>query len=343
MTAMDYPARRNAEERLERISQGITRWVLGPGLLSVHVGVYLVSLVALLLWNFARTPNDVWVDGPFRRWGLVVVFHGTAVAAGWAAWRLMRLGTAPEAPGTPAAPGRSWTSSAAAASTMDAQTGASRNAVAAATAEEWARRWLRQSVRVVREAVVPGGTANGSAGDGVITGAAASAVAGPEITEWGTLFARRAREVVSSARDHLSPGAPRVADGSTAPNGPGTGPASTWPGGESGQHAATEAVQPMSPAGTWPAPVGGSVHPGAIPGFAESHGPAVPEPDSDLDPSETAATTEHGRRDDAATEDARWNWVEAAAAAWLARREVDDPAENQSEAPPPGDESTATP
>src|SRR6266508_6908241 len=108
MSTMDHSVRRYPEDRLDRLSHGVTRWVLGPGLLSLHVGVYLVSLVALLLWNFARTPNDVWVDEPLHRWGLVVVFHGTAVAAGWAAWRLMRLGTAPPTPDARTATVRTW-------------------------------------------------------------------------------------------------------------------------------------------------------------------------------------------------------------------------------------------
>src|SRR5215217_6026060 len=92
---MDHGSRRTSDDRFEQISRSLLRWVLGPGLLSLHVGVYLTTVVALLLWNFARTPNDVWVDGPLRSWGLVVVFHITAVAAGWSAWRLMRLGNTP--------------------------------------------------------------------------------------------------------------------------------------------------------------------------------------------------------------------------------------------------------
>src|SRR5215218_7474716 len=91
-------SRRDPDDRFEQISRNLMRWVLGPGLLSVHVGAYLVTLVALLLWNFARSPSDIWVDEPLRRWGLVVVFHATAVAAGWSAWRLMRLGETSAAP-----------------------------------------------------------------------------------------------------------------------------------------------------------------------------------------------------------------------------------------------------
>src|SRR5262245_35354490 len=81
------------EERSARWRRGLTRWVLGTGFLSLHVGVYLLAVVGLLLWNLARSPGDLWVAGPLRRWGLVVVFHATAVGAGWAAWRLMRMGT----------------------------------------------------------------------------------------------------------------------------------------------------------------------------------------------------------------------------------------------------------
>jgi hypothetical protein len=46
----------------------------------------------------------------------------------------------------------------------------------------------------------------------------------------------------------------------------------------------------------------------------------------------------------AATEDARWTWVESAASAWMSRRERDDPPADLPETPPaPVDDATTTP
>lgn len=334
---MEY-GRRDPEDRFEQISRSLMRWVLGPGLLSVHVGAYLITLVALLLWNFARTPSDIWVDDPLRRWGLVVVFHATAVAAGWAAWRLMRLGeSAVTSPSRSSAP-RARLAPSAPVAHEDASASVPRTSATTATTEEWARRWLRESVRIVRDAVGPGTAANGHNGNGHAVSPVASDVAGSEITEWGTLFARRAREMMASARDHLSP-SPRSSDDSTpaAPTEAPADPASTWPGG-------VEASRPASPNATWPVPANGAAHTGESPAVTEpsnGHHPAEFTPVSP--PNGVSETDRDASATSTVSEDARWTWVEAAAAAWLARREMDDPPVNPVEVPPPpADEPTVS-
>jgi hypothetical protein len=341
ITTMEYN-RRDPDDRFEQISRSLMRWVLGPGLLSVHVGAYLITLVSLLLWNFARTPDDIWVDDPLRRWGLVVVFHATAVGAGLAAWRLMRLGessapqqTRPQAPRRSLAP-------AAVVTHAESNGAAPRSAAATATAEEWARRWLRESVRVVRDAVGPSTVSNGHEANGHAQRASASAVAGPEITEWGVLFARRAREMMSSARDHLSPQS-RPANGSPAAE-TSTDLASTWPAG-------TEAARPAPPNGTWPAPTNGAIHASEPTALPEQSNGSVPHFPVETTPviTDTMVNAATASGDDVpltstVSEDARWTWVEAAAAAWLARREMDDPPADPVEAPPPpADGPTASP
>jgi hypothetical protein len=340
---MDY-SRRDPDDRFEQISRNLMRWVLGPGLLSVHVGAYLITLVALLLWNFARTPSDIWVDDPLRRWGLVVVFHATAVGAGLAAWRLMRLGESATTPEPRASVPRRSLAPAAPVAQPEPNGVAPRSAVATATAEEWARRWLRESVRIVRDAVGPGAVTNGHEDNGHAR-PSASAVAGPEITEWGVLFARRAREMMSSARDHL-PLPLRPTNGSAPAESPANpaNPSGTWPAG-------AEDARPAPSNGTWPAPMNGVVHTGeAFPAPEQSNG-TVPHHPTESAPATpvTTANAATGSGDDAPvtstmSEDARWTWVEAAAAAWLARREMDDPPAAPVEAPPPpADEPTATP
>jgi hypothetical protein len=335
------------EDRFEQISRHLMRWVLGPGLLSVHVGVYLVTLVTLLLWNLLRSPSDIWVDEPLRRWGLVVVFHATAVAAGWTAWRLMRMGEATTTPDVRARAPRPRAIPAVAPQPATSEAWPVRSATAIATTEEWARRWLRESVRVVRDTVGPhaGTNGNGHAEPPVIS--TASGVAGPSITEWGTLFARRTREMMTAAREHLT-SSQYSSDGSdpasAAMDAPSADPARTWPTAENGPQPAAGFSPPVV-SRTWPTPANGPAD-GFDPPITPPHGNgATPQTSPGPDPL-TAAASEAPRGGEAATmsEDARWTWVEAAAAAWLARREMDEPAaETVDVAPPPVDDPTATP
>ncbi len=325
---MEYRGRSDADDRFEQFSRNLMRWVLGPGLLSVHVGVYLVTLVSLLLWNFARTPSDVWVDGPLRSWGLVVVFHATAVAAGWAAWRLMRMGQAAIAPEAPPARTASLRAQPVLTSHLDTHRA---SPSANGTTEEWARRWLRESVRVVRDAVGPSADGNGRQGDGHLARPAPSGVAGPGITEWGTLFARRTRQMMATARDHLSPG-----------HGASNGAGATAP-------TAGVIEAPPDPARTWPVPTNGAAYVGDAQDVpVHANGVGLPEP---LDFTHVTTADGHAGRngatdgaDAAVSEEARWTWVEAAAAAWIARREMDDlPVDPEEAPPPPTDEPTAAP
>lgn len=342
---MDDRGYSDADDRFEQVSRNLMRWVLGPGLLSLHVGVYLVTLVTLLAWNLARSPNNIWVDGLLRRWGLVVVFHATAVAAGWTAWRLMRSAEAPAAPAAPARPARTSSVTAPPAPrSLAPEASPLRSATAIATTEEWVRRWLRESVRIVRDAVGPT-VANGNGHDGLPERATASGVAGPGITEWGTLFARRTREMMSAARDHLAP-APRPTDGSASPSAPGQGaspvdPAKGWPGTEAASNAL--AAFPVSN-GTWPIPTNGASHLDDVPSPPPHTNGTTPQtsPGRNL----RGGAGDNGSRDSETgtmSEDARWTWVEAAAAAWLARRELDEPLPRPAELPPtPSDEPTIT-
>lgn len=78
------------DDALTRLSGGLTSWVLGLGLLSLHATIFTISMVGMVLWNIYDTPRDLWVDEVFYRWAAVLIFHAIAVACGWTAWRLMR-------------------------------------------------------------------------------------------------------------------------------------------------------------------------------------------------------------------------------------------------------------
>ncbi len=78
------------------LSQRITAWVFGPGMLRFHATVYFTLMTLLLLWNMARNPSDIWAMDLLRRWGAILAFHAVLLGGGWAAMRLLRI----EMPGT---------------------------------------------------------------------------------------------------------------------------------------------------------------------------------------------------------------------------------------------------
>lgn len=63
-------------------SQGLPRWVLGTGLLSLHVAAFVVVGLGMLLWNILRDPADITVTGPLTGWGVVLAAHAAAVGVG---------------------------------------------------------------------------------------------------------------------------------------------------------------------------------------------------------------------------------------------------------------------
>lgn len=83
-----YPGRQ--DDFLTRIGRRLTMWVLGTGLLSLHATVFTLTIIGMVFWNIYDAPDDLWVADLFRRWGVLLLFHGVAVAAGWTAWRLLR-------------------------------------------------------------------------------------------------------------------------------------------------------------------------------------------------------------------------------------------------------------
>ena len=270
------------EDLLTRFSRGVTAWVLGPGMLTLHATVFAVAMTAMTLWNIYDAPSDLWVGDVLRRWGVVVCFHAILLAAGWIAWRLLKAeqaaieGTAPSV----AAP--------------------------AAVAEPVTRAPLAARL----------GLAGGEAGT---VAARADDLARRAIgtsAAWGTVAAHQTRRAVAVVTERWT----TFRAGTTPPpaaDGQQIDPARTWPEGFAAvRHEQTIVVASESTAGH-AAPGQGSdvvldVHGfAAVNGHAPSEAGAVPA---------AASPPPNGF-----TKDARWTWVETAAAAWLARREVDPP------------------
>ncbi|MGI8476345.1 MAG: hypothetical protein ACR2OO_08265 [Thermomicrobiales bacterium] len=114
---MDTPNRRDStagSSRWATLSGRCTAWILGGGMLSFHVGLYLLSTTALLSWNVLTAPADMWTGDLLRRWGAVLLFHAIAIGAGWTVWRLMAAGR-DEDPASPMRPLAASSKSAAAA------------------------------------------------------------------------------------------------------------------------------------------------------------------------------------------------------------------------------------
>jgi len=54
-------------------------WLLGVGLLSFHVGLYLLVALALVLVNLYQTPAHIWARRPLLIWGIIVAVHAVLV------------------------------------------------------------------------------------------------------------------------------------------------------------------------------------------------------------------------------------------------------------------------
>lgn len=311
------------DDWLSRVSNGFTAWALGPGLLTLHIAVYLLACVGLLFRDLYRSPNDIGVDVTLRRWGFVVLFHAIAVGAGWVAWRLLRIDLThapdhvsqrqgererlllPQANGTPQA------------TDFDIPVRRPRDpapvmTTTSAVAEEWARRWLRESMRVMSHTV---SMSRAALAQGDKTMPVPSDLAGPTLSEWGVTVVRRARGMMVSARDRLSTLTQPASDG-TAPARPrfARDPASTWP---TWTHPAE--LHPTSANAAYPDAPALREQTRVTP---EQHSLVLPEDGVDPLRSFAAMSNDTPEHHDPAS-DPRWSWVEAAAAAWLARREAD--------------------
>lgn len=68
----------------ERDPPGIMSWLKGIGFLSAHISVFAVGIVALLIINLLRSPQDLWVDRAGAAWAMLLTIHAVAIGLVWA-------------------------------------------------------------------------------------------------------------------------------------------------------------------------------------------------------------------------------------------------------------------
>lgn len=77
---------------LDRANRRLIRWVLGTGLLSFHLAIFTTVLLGTFTWNLISSPDDLYLMGPFRIWGVAALVHTLLVGGGLIGWRLFRMG-----------------------------------------------------------------------------------------------------------------------------------------------------------------------------------------------------------------------------------------------------------
>jgi hypothetical protein len=253
---------------LERWNQQATRWLLGPGFLSVHLAAFGLTFLTALTWNLIADPADLWMIEPFRIWGIVAVVHTVLLGGGLIVWKALNMGqpetrrfTVPalEAPRPRPEPARmaNW------------QAAWSRGVESAARVTSPARRWASPQNRRAESA--------------------------PPARDAQTGWPEQPVIFRATATDAQSTESP-VTDVGEA-TWPGSAPLSTKLSGQPTSNPADEVVSVDH------RDAGDAADDGArtwIDGFIESR----------------SKDKEH-----------RWSWVEAAAAAWLNRREVEGKSE----------------
>ena len=255
---------------LDRWNERALRWVLGPGLLSLHLAAFGLSLLSAMTWNLIADPTDLRMVEPFRYWGIVAVVHTVLVGGGLVAWKIF---------GQPSPDSRRRAISA-------SVVNGSRPQPASQPAPAWQTAWMRPVESVAR--------VNSSA------------------RRW----AANAMRTSEPARDAE------------------TG----WPEQSPVANAATDAGQ-----ATWPASAPLSTT------LAGADAPAdevvsVDHRDGDEHTKTWIDAFVESRGKD---KENRWSWVEAAAAAWLNKREVEGKSEKAlsasnatSDVPPPEGQTT---
>jgi hypothetical protein len=94
---------RDGQWQLDRASKQLVRWLTGFGLLSLDIGLFLITTTALFLLNLYQDPQHIDVVDKVRPWALLIVFHAIAVLILWImSWALQAGKEQPEkAPQSP--------------------------------------------------------------------------------------------------------------------------------------------------------------------------------------------------------------------------------------------------
>ena len=339
--------RRPAREPDRAVFRRARAWLLGTGLLAAHVGAYLLGATGLLLLNLLRSPHDLWFWEPLRAWGVLLAAHAAAVAAS-AAVRDVVMAGHDRAAATDRAP-------------SPRDPAPTPSPARPAPARVRLARRLGAGVRSAAGAAVHAAPVRATADRSDAQAPRSPAATEAAYGDWGRPVADRpavgrvsSAKLLASARSRahrlLARTRPRRPPVPVGPSRSDATPTEATPPGESTVIAAT-APAPRP----WASPADeGVTRPGPAPGFPNRpdplHVPAIfvlrPEhepverPGSGWTaptsaPSSPAQRAEHPAGEDIVLAgpspldaqrlgpDVDWSWMEAAAAAWLALREVD--------------------
>lgn len=59
-------------------------WLKSADFLAVHISMFAVGIVALLVINLLRSPDDLWMDRAGAAWALLLTIHGVGIGLTWA-------------------------------------------------------------------------------------------------------------------------------------------------------------------------------------------------------------------------------------------------------------------
>lgn len=341
-----------------RLGATIRDWVLGVGFLSFHVGLYLLAAVALVMLNLARAPHHLWVSEVLLPWGIVVLIQAVLVGIAAALANADRMIDAEEAADQGAAT-RPF-------ARFDPRASGRFSVRPVVTVSDDEPPWRRTS-RFIRDRVVRPTASKASAGAAAarsrlserLDGAAPAGEAGPAAA-WpkptpakrsplararATLAAgagqardiagraqESARAAVDQVQERLTAGAgdSGADNGPNGPSAPPAGPASSWPAAGPGRPGATAPPDNPGRPNPWGNPAT-AAHANPSPAPAQ---PTAAGGDGMGPPPASQPGLLHGPH---TASDTEATWMEAAAAAWLARRapEEGDPGSSGDRKSPP--------
>lgn len=68
----------------DRGAARVLSWLKSADGLTVHISVFAVGVVALLVINLLRSPDDLWIDRAGAAWALLLTIHGVGIGLIWA-------------------------------------------------------------------------------------------------------------------------------------------------------------------------------------------------------------------------------------------------------------------
>lgn len=79
-----YRAAVRSSQSDERGVARLLTWLRGVEFLTAHISVFAVGIVALLIINLLRSPEDLWVDRVGAAWAMLLIIHGVGIGLVWA-------------------------------------------------------------------------------------------------------------------------------------------------------------------------------------------------------------------------------------------------------------------